>query len=124
MTDLNKAQFYFHGTRTPLKEGDKLTPGEAARYANYPESEGHVYASTNVAHAHRFAGMSDVHRAMWRGQEKGLGDNLHDYAPKTYKVAPLGNDVEPDEDADMDFEGAKETSVRSATGFRVLGRQW
>lgn len=124
MTDLNKDQFYYHGTRHPLNEGDTITPEAAQKYANYPESAGRVFASTNVAHAHRFAGMSDIHRAVWRGQEQGLGDKLSTYAPKVYKVAPLGNDVEPDEDAGMDFEGAEETSVQSSTGFRVLGRQW
>lgn len=120
---LNQAQFYYHGTRHPFNEGEHITPAGAAQFPNYAETDSeYVHVSTDPGHAHKFAGISDRFQAERRGHEMGLGPKAN-YSPKVYRVAPLGQ-VEPDEDAGLDFEGAEETSFRSQHGFRVLGRQF
>lgn len=91
---LNPSQF-FHGTRHTFSPGQELTPEGAAKSRNYglQSSKNHVYMTSDVTRAHRFAANDET---------------SDDYdRPHVYNVSPVGHYEEDPHDKSPSFRTTK-----------------
>ena len=103
MTDQhpNFIQSYFHGTKSNLRVGDLIVPGNDANYGQRKAK--FVYASSNL------------NVAIW-GAELAVGDG----PGRIYVVEPIGT-IENDPNlTDKKFSGNPTNSYRAQKGFQVV----
>jgi ribosomal protein S18 acetylase RimI-like enzyme/2'-5' RNA ligase len=96
----------YHGSRTPLREGDELTHQRAAEHANNPDiqAEPYMHVTTSPKEAHEWGDRADGGQAAARAEKlgrqrwRGPGQNdEHVYLPRVYRVIPgRPESVEPD----------------------------
>ena len=113
----------YHGTRSILRPGERLTVDKAREHANNADiqTDPYVHATTDPAEAHRWGQRANSSQASRRAEElgrsrhrEGYGDNS-DYPPRVYRVRPTGH-VEPD----LEYADTEHDSYRSAHPMRVM----
>jgi hypothetical protein len=112
--NLNKNQFYFHGTTHEFNEGDELTPQPFTLHG--PSTGKHVYM-TDRDFAEEYAEFA--------AEQRGDVDPNLRYVPRVYMVEPIGEvEVDPSGMSYLDDDGNETTPDRRAAKARIVKKVW